>query len=74
MPSIREKKSTAGAQKRGGSTTKTRSGFQRTCPKSSGMLDSMKENRCTMRASARGRAGTQVGARQTVMPFQSVLR
>jgi hypothetical protein len=38
------------------------------------MLESMKENRCATRASVRGFAGTQVGARQTVMPLASLLR
>jgi hypothetical protein len=74
MPSIFENSSTAGAQKSGGSTTNTRSGLQRACASSSGMLESMNENRCAMRASARGREGTQVGARQTVTPLRSLLR
>jgi len=74
MPAILEKNSTEGAQNSGGSTTNTTSGFQRICANSSGMLDSMNENRCAMRASVRGFFGTQVGARHTVMPFHTVLR
>ncbi|MNT71094.1 hypothetical protein D3C72_2095440 [compost metagenome] len=73
MPSSFAKHSTAGAQKSGGSTTNTRSGFQRACVSSSGMLDSMNEHRCATRASARGCEGTQVGARQTVRPLRPVV-